>query len=301
MRLNCDLLVAGCSVALALASLPAILPGQSEPRLKVSERSYNFGTVLEDEPVSHTFEIENVGSDPLEITNILVSPPLFFKNVRKQILPGERRSVSISMGIPRSPGEYEGSVEVAFKNPGLADLILDVRGRIVPLIEFSPFPIFFVATQRGEPKQAKIQIINHEPDPLQIHGVLHSGTRFTTQLEEVEAGRRYTLTLTLDGNGAPGKATEEIKLFTSSKKKPLVQLQANTYIKDRVYTFPDSLDWGRIRVAELKAQPTLTNYLSRTFMVYQNGGTNFHIALRTDAPCLRLAAEPSKFNDRFEV
>ena len=118
---------------------------------------------------------------------------------------------------------------------------------------------------------------------------------------EVEAGRRYTLTLTLDGNGAPGKATEEIKLFTSSKKKPLVQLQANTYIKDRVYTFPDSLDWGRIRVAELKAQPTLTNYLSQTFMVYQNGGTNFHIALRTDAPCLRLAAEPSKFNDRFEV
>jgi len=301
MKLKCRVLAAGCAVALLLAGAPPVLSAESEIRLRVSERSFNFGAVLEDESVTHTFEIENVGREPLEITNVLASAPLFFKNVRKQILPGERRSISISLGIPRSPGEYEGGVEVAFKNPGLTDVVFEVSGRIVPLIEFSPFPVFFVATQRGQSKQTKIDITNHEPDPLEIYRIEHSGTRFTTELKAVEPGQRYTLTLTLDGKGAPGKASELIKLFTSSKKKPVIQVQANTYIKDRVYTFPGTLDWGRIRLGELKAQPTLTNYLSQTLMVYQNGGTNFQVTARTASPFLRLSTEPSKFKDRYEI
>ena len=288
-------------MALALIGLVPNLPAEGGARFTVSTPSFNFGTVMEDEPVTNTFQIENVGQETLEITNVWVTAPLFFKNVRKQILPGERRDISISLGTPRSPGDYEGWVEVAFGNSGLTNLIFDVRGKIRPRIEFLPFPAFFVATARGQTKQASIEIINHETEPLYIGQVEHASKRFTTELNTVELGRRYTLTLTLDGNSPPGKATDTIKLVTSSKTKPLLILQANTYIKDRVYTFPDTVDVGRILVRDLKANPSLTNYLSQTLMVYQQGGTNFEVVARTDAPFLRLSSERSKGLDQYQI
>lgn len=294
--------------ALVMFGQPLALSAQDAPgpylteRLLVPEHVFDFGTVMEDEPVFHVFTIANTGRETLEITNVRVTAPLFFQNVRKQLLPGERRDIIINLGIPRKPGEYAGWMEVAFKDPGLTNLIFDVRGKIVPLIELKPFPGFFVATQRGQPKQGTVEIINHEPEPLEIRRIEQTGARFTTELKTVDPGQRYTLTLNLDGKGAPGRATETIKLFTSSKKRSLVQLKANTYIKERVYTFPESLDLGQLRADELKGQSSLTNYLSQTLMVYQSGGTNFQVTAMSDSPFLRLSTEPSrKYRDRCQI
>ncbi len=271
-------------------------------RMFVPERLFDFGTVMEDAPIVHTFAIENTGREPLVISNVLVTAPLMFQNLRKRLLPGERLDINIYLGTPRKAGEYKGWLKVMFKDPGLTNLIFDVRGRIVPLIEIKPFPAFFVTTQRGQPKQATIDILNHEPDPLNIQRVEHTRTRFTTDLKIVTPGQRFTLTLNLDGKGAPGRATEIIKLLTSSKQRPVVQVQANTYIKERVYTFPDTLDLGEVRRGDLRAHPTLTNYLSQTLMVYQSGGTNFQAVAKSDAPFLRLSTELSKkYKDRCQI
>ncbi len=289
-------------VALVMLGLPLTASAQSETGPYSTERLFDFGTVMEDAPVVHTFAIENTGHEPLVITNVLVTAPLLFQNVRKRLLPGERLDVNISLGTPRAAGQYKGWLKVMFKGPGLTNLVFDVRGKIVPLIEMKPFPAFFVTTQRGQPKRATIDIINHEPDLLEIQRVEHASTRFTTDLKTVTPGQRFTLALDLDGKGAPGRATEVIKLFTSSKQRPVVQVQANTYIKERVYTFPETLDWGEVRRGDLRAHATLTNYLSQTLMVYQSGGTNFQVVAKSEAPFLRLSTELSKkYKDRCQI
>jgi len=278
-----------------------LLGGESSPGLKVAEPTFRFELLGMHEPVEHTFYFENLGQEVLQLANLTVTPPLDLVKATGKVSPGERGSIRIRLGEPRRKGDYAGQVEVAFKNPGVSNLIFGVVGKILPHIELLPMPEFFVATQRGQPKQASLQVINHENEPLEIYRVEHASSRFLTDLETVQPGQSYKLTLTLRGDGKPGKLTEPITLITSSKKQPLVKIPANTLIKERVYTFPDSVDLGLIRIQDLRPKPQMAESLSQTLMVYQDGGKDFKITASTEIPFLKLAAEASKLKDRYQI
>ena len=293
------------SLALVCAVLVALLAfapgGHGAARIKASEQTFDFKTVTVDDPVTHTFSIENIGDEVVQITNVLVTAPLFFKNVRAKIPPGEKAHLTVLLKTPRELGEYDGTVEVFFKNPGLTNLVFTVKGKLVPRIEILPRPVLFVATSRHQTNVARLDIINHEADPLAITQIQQTSARFTTEFKAVEPGRRYALALTLRGEGPAGKQTDSIFLYTTSQKDPVLTIQANTYIKERVYTFPDRIDFGLVRPREIVAHPNLTNYLNQTLMVYQTGGKDFRITPETGLLFLKLSATRSKFQDRYEI
>jgi hypothetical protein len=72
-------------------------------------------------------------------------------------------------------------------------------------------------------------------------------------------------------------------------------------IKERVYTFPDSLDFGRIQVQQLKAGPQWISLLAETLMVYQAGGKDFQISAQTDVPFLSISPVQSQLKDRYQI
>jgi hypothetical protein len=75
----------------------------------------------------------------------------------------------------------------------------------------------------------------------------------------------------------------------------------NTQVRERVYTFPDSISLGLIDTASLKSKPEQATYLSRSVMVYQRTGTDFQIAAKIDLPFLRITKRQAHLKDRFEV
>jgi len=168
-------------------------------------------------------------------------------------------------------------------------------------IEFEPRAAFFVAVQQGQSKEASIEIINHESDPLQILRAENPSPRFTTELETVEEGKRFRLTLKMNPDAPAGKATDVITVVTSSNQHPFLDVQANIWVKDRVYTFPDILDFGQIQTQQLKTRPQLVSFLSQTLMVYQVGGKDFQMSASTDVPFLQLSPVRSKFQDRYQI
>lgn len=262
---------------------------------------FNFGSIGEDEVVEHTFHFWNPGGETLEIQNVQLTPPLVVTSMPASVTPGAEGTVTVRLGTPRDRGDFQGKAVINFKNEGVGTLEFVVLAKTVPPIEFRPRAAFFVATKQGESKNASVEIINHEQEPLEILRVENPSTRFTTELETVEAGERYRLHLTLDGNGSAGKASDTITLVTQSEKHPFLEVKANTWIKDRVYTFPDSLEFGQISGQYLKTSPQMASYLSQTLMVYQLGGKDFQIGAQTDIPFLNLAPERSKFGDRYQI
>jgi hypothetical protein len=122
---------------------------------------------------------------------------------------------------------------------------------------------FFVAGSRGWGGQAAIEVANHESEPLRIEKVEHPTERFATQLETLEPGQRYRLTLNLKPDGPGGRSTDTILLQTSSKKLPELKVDANTYLFERVRTFPDGVDFGTVRAGDADIAP-------QTLMIYQH-------------------------------
>jgi hypothetical protein len=94
---------------------------------------------------------------------------------------------------------------------------------------------------------------------------------------------------------------ERITLQTSSKKEPVLLIGANTFIHERVHTFPEDLDFGTVESAQVKTNGNLRETLTQVLMVYQDGGTNFQATATTDLPFLTARAEPSATGKQVQI
>ena len=279
------------TVGQAFASPGAVSEG---PKAVVPEARFEFGEVTAGAVVEHDFIVKNEGSAPLVIQKVSMTTPLLVTRMPRQVAPGAAGSIHIKLDTANLAGKFEGAIQVFLNDPALAQAELSFAGRIVPAIELSPLAAFFVAGQRGKGGRAAIEIVNHEPELLQIEKVEHPTERFTTQLETLKPWQRYRLTLTLKPDGPGGKTTDTILIRTSSKRVPVLKVDANTYLYERVHTFPDVVDFGTYRLRDAAGAALM-------LMVYQEGGSDFQAKLSTDVPALGLKWERGPKGDRYQA
>jgi hypothetical protein len=277
---------------------PSIVAAQSQ---SVEPESVNFGEIVITNEWQHTFHFENKTSEAIEVKDVQLTPPLLVTNMTARVEPGGTGNVTVSLGNDRENGDFRGTVTINFKNQASGPKVFEVVGRVVPAIEFVPFPMFFVSTLRNQPKTASIELINHQPEPLEIQSVKHTSSRYTTELQTLEPGRRYHLALMLRGDGSAGRMSDTITLATSSRDHPLLKVFANTNVNERVHTFPDAIDFGMINIGYLKTHADNAGSLTKQIMVYQEGGNNFQISAQTDLPFLQLSTFQAQLRDRYEL
>jgi len=285
-----------------LLPLGAVVGAENdESQVTLLDPSYHFEITGTSEPVEHIFQFRNNTKETLEAGAIKVTPPLLVPNISARVLPGELGMLRFLLGEPRPVGEYDGLIEVDFKNPGISNITFEVTGKITPLIEAKPFPSFFVATGRGQSKEASILLINHDTQPLEITGLECASTRFSLRLETNQLGQQYTLFLKLSGEGKTGRSADRITLHTSNKKEPVLLIAANTFIHERVHTFPEELDFGTMEASQVRTNEALRKTLTQVLMVYQDRGTNLQVTARTDLPFLTVRSEPSLTGKQVQV
>jgi hypothetical protein len=217
------------------------------------------------------------------------------------VAPGSKATIAVKLDTSGLRGRFPGEIHVELNDPDTPVAELVFAGEIIPPVECLPAPAFFLGARRGESREASIEIINHEPAPLRIVEIRHPTDRFTTELTTLEEGRRYQLTLRLKPGGPGGRHSDTIALTTSSQAQPTITVAANTLLRERVYTFPDEVDFGSVNLAGMGKDPEFSRRTAQTLMVYQFGGTDFKVKVRTDVPQLELKAERGPQGDRFQV
>ena len=281
-------------IAVASSSLIVVSAASEAPKAVFTEARFEFGQVISGEVVERDFVVKNEGSMPLVIEKVAMTTPLLVTRHTHEVAPGAEGTIHFKLDTANLAGKFQGAIVVFLNDPALPQAPLAFEGTIVPAVELSPTPAFFVAGLRGRGGERAIEIVNHESEPLQIEKMEHSTERFTTKLETLQAGQRYRLTLRLNPQGPGGKAVDTIVLKTSSKKIPVLKIDANTYLYERVRTFPDIVDLGTLRVDD-------TARAALTMMVYQEGGSDFQAKLSTDIPGLHLKWERGPKGDRYQA
>jgi hypothetical protein len=275
----------------AFASPGAVSNG---PKAVFPEVHFAFGEVISGVVIEHSFVLNNLGSAPMLIQKVSMTTPLLVTQMPHEVAPGAEGRIHFKLETANLEGEFEGAILVFLNDPALPQASLTFSGRVVPAIQLSPMPAFFVAGQRGRGNRAAIEIVNHEPEPLRIEKVEHPTERYTTELQTLKRGQRYRLTLTLNPNGPGGKTTDTMRIRTSSKRMPVLNVDANTYLYERVHTFPDVVDFGTWRAAEAGGA-------AMTLMIHQEGGSGFRVQLSSDVPGLSLKSERGPKGDRYQV
>ncbi len=267
---------------------------RSGPKAVLSEGQFDFGEVLSGAVVEHDFTLSNTGSAPLLIEKASMTTPLLATQLPHEVTPGAGGKIHFKLDTANLGGKFEGTILVSLNDPAMPQARLNFSGRVIPPIELSPQPAFFVAGQRGQGNRAGIEIVNHESEPLRIEKIEHPTERFTTQLETLKPGQRYRLTLALKPGGPGGRAVDAIQISTSSKRMPVLKVDANTYLYERVHAFPDVVDFGTWRAAE-------SGGAAITMMIHQEGGSGFKAQLSSDVPGLNLKPERGPKGDRYQV
>jgi hypothetical protein len=260
----------------------------------------SFGRVMPDQVVEEVITFQNLNDKALEIENIQLTPPLLAEEVTHLVLPDAEGSFKLVLGAGRPFGSFEGVVHINFKTAIQAPIAFAVEGFVIPPIEFKPYPAFFVTAPAGTAKTASIEIINHKDEPLVLTGVESGSDRFTTELESIEKGRHYRLSLTLDGTAEAGRRTDEIILVTSPPMDKPLSVQANTYVRKRVYSFPDTVDMGALPY-KIATDAKAVQSLKQTLMVYRLETNDFQVDASVDLDFIALESERGPEGDRYQL
>jgi hypothetical protein len=262
---------------------------------------FDFGRVPHGSLVEHDFVLRNDGSAALHILKASMTSPLVVTRMPREMAPGGEGTIHLELNTTGLRGWFTGYITVFLNDPDVPEAQLSVEGVVIPSVEVTPLQAFFVAGVRGKGASGSVEIINHEAVPLRILKVESESERFTTTVETLELGQRYKLTLMLKPDGPGGRKTEPITVATSSVAQPALVISANTYLYERVHTFPDALDLGAIPISQIRKDPGLPSRLAQTLMVYQEDGADFRAALHTDVPALNLAWTRGPKGDRYQA
>ena len=271
------------------------------PAAVFHETRFDFGSSVQGTVIEHDFVLTNEGTTPLRIGKVNLTPPLLVTRIPGEVAPGARAAIHTQLDTSQVQGSFSGELVLYTRDDDVQLATLAFEGVVVTPIEISPMPAFFVVGQRGRRAERALDLINHEAEALHIESVAHSSEVFTTRLETVEPGQRYRLILTLRPDGPGGKRADVITLRTSSVATRVLRIPAHTYLRERVYVFPDAVNFGALKLSAIRDRPDLLEATAQTLMIYQTEGSDFLINVESDLPGLVLNCERGSQKDRYEI
>ncbi len=275
--------------------------GAQAPKATLVEPDFQFGKVAMGSTVEHTYIVRNTGDAPLRMSNVTMTPPLRPVKLQATIAPGQEAQLKFALDTKQLSKEFDGRIVLATDDPKAPQLEMRFSGEVLPSLEVTPRPVVVLVAQKGQPTASELELVNHEPDPVQITDIQFPKERVGVRSQVIEEGRRYKLDFILSSSAATGRHENFVVLHTTSKLTPEVRIALFTYVRERVYTFPDSVDLGQLSLKEIRADNRLPEKAAQTLMVYQSGGKQFRISVHTNVPGLVLTADPGPKGDRYQI
>jgi hypothetical protein len=265
-----------------------------------SVATVSFGRISPDEEISQIIEFANPTASILEIEAVTAPPPLVAEILTPAILPGMNGAIKVSLGERDESGFVERVIQISFKNSGYPTVDLAIEWYDIPPIEFRPLPALFVATHRGRDRTASIEILNHRDEPLVLLPVRSDTNRYSLELNTLEEGQHYRLSLTLDGEAAVGEQRDELILRADPPLERPLKVQLNTKVRERVYHFPNSVDMGALP-SKVSKDPVMTETLSQILMVYRPDTDDFEVEASIDLDYIDMTVERGPKGDRYQM
>ena len=106
--------------------------------------------------------------------------------------------------------------------------------------------------------------------------------------------------MALKGEGPAGDQLDFVRVKTNLENDPVIRIPVNTRVREKVYTFPQSVFLGRFNLGQIKGDPGAGRAAGQMLMVYRKGIPGFKIKLSSDVPFLKFASELGPKGDQWE-
>jgi hypothetical protein len=218
-------------IGLVALAVPTIVAAQAAPQVSLTETSHDFGTVFEDQALTHQFVLKNTGQAPLKIENVDPDCACTVAQYDQTIPPGGQGQITLSIKPYSVMHQFRKQTKVALNDPAKPEVVLALTGTVKPLIEIKPGHIVRLRGKVEDDLQAQVRFVSNLSGPWEIK---EARTNIPEQIEinlkAEEPGRVYVLEVR-NKRREPGHYAGLVELLTTSEKRPrlIVRVFANIY------------------------------------------------------------------------
>lgn len=171
--------------------------------------------------------------------------------------PGESGKIPIKLGTKRGAGPLTKSVRVDTNIPGGSAITLKIKGEVWQAVQVTPRSAAFGRVTVEQAKKGlvrKLTIVNNVEGELKLADLKSTNPAFKVDIEPIEEGKKYELTITTVPPLHPGNNTAQIMLSTGLKEMPALKIPAYAYITSPVDVTPPNLSLPTNRTATFTRQ-----------------------------------------------
>jgi hypothetical protein len=205
------------ATAVFLWACPAVA---GTPQATIGQTTFDFGKIYENQPLTHTFLIQNTGTAPLSIEDVDPDCACTVAKYDKIIPPGGQGSITLTLKPYSVIHQFKKDTKVTLNDPDHHLLNLSLTGVALPFIEIQPSYIVRLKGSPGDSVQREVRFISHLPDPWKITG--YSTTipdKIAINLKPEVPNQVYDLEVRNVCQQA-GPYAGVIYLYTTSKERP---------------------------------------------------------------------------------
>jgi hypothetical protein len=234
---------------------PAPAPATNAPRLVFKESVYDFGKVEQGEQVNHLFHFTNQGERDLRIESVKTTCGCTAAVISADVIaPGKEGTISATFDTTRYFGEKAKSISVYSNDPLQPVTTLTLQGEIVVEIVADPPQVYLGRVRRGAATTQTVELLYEANKPIQITNVELTSPIVGVQAEDLEKDGKKgkKLLVTLKKNAPLGRVNDEIKVTTTSQKKPSLTIPVFGHIEGDLLVQPPQISFGVVRKGDSK-------------------------------------------------
>ena len=289
------------AAALALSCLRSQVWAAVSPKAVVPAPKYDFGIVKQGEKVSHCFQLRNEGTAPLTTSRMELSLPAMTARATASIAPGKTGQICVELGTSSLSLKVNAQALLIVNDPAQPRIPLVLTGVVQAPIDLVPMGAVFAALWKGERAERSVTIVNNQPDPLHVRGLETEGEHFAARLVTVKPDKAYKVIVEVPPDVPPGRYTGFVYINTDSARFSRIRLGVNILVKDEIYTFPGSVAFGTVNLAQLQADPVLAVSVDEWFLVKKHAGKFEIKSIASDVPGLETTQTPKGKSSTFRV
>lgn len=212
------------------------------PTISCPQPTFNFGSRDNSETVKHTFMVKNEGTSTLNINRVKPACGCTVANISSKVLaPGESAEITASLNLKGRRGLQTKPMTVYSNDPVKPQFKLTLTGTAVSEIGLSPTAVSMGRLEEGQRVTKNITLTNNGQTPVKITKIESVSNLVSHEIETVEAGKKYIIKVTNNGNIPPGRLSDNLVITTDSAKAPTHRVAVYGTVLDKLSITPNPM------------------------------------------------------------
>jgi len=197
----------------------------------ITPRRINFGSIRKGEGAIKRITLLE-GEHKIRIAGVDFTSQFLFAEVFP-IRRGDNAGYEVIVALsPQAPaGALEEKVTIVIENARKEKIEIPIYGKIQGQIVLSPESLFFGFVKRGTSLTRRVTISNNTEEELNLESVEYPENYFSLRVILSEKAKEFVIEAVLKKDAPPGKVDESVRVHTSSKNHPIIEIPVYAVIE----------------------------------------------------------------------